>query len=169
MSKSERLVDREAILHEIFGRFLEGQKRSTGRGRGQMGCVRGSAWCDLGRLLGHVLGRGARRTPILQCQIERRGGASRRLFWEVEKATRRSCIARYVTPADRGRKHVSPCLWSINGKSPKIALMTIIEWGGGFFGRSGLRSGSRVEGLVFGSAVLGLRSEVFWSWVEVCY
>ena len=34
---------------------------------------------------------------------------------------------------------------------------------------SGLRSGSNVEGLVFRSAVLGLRSEVFWSWVEVCY
>ena len=93
-------------------------------------------------------------------------------FWEVEKATRRFCIARYVTPADRGRKHVSLCLCAINAKSPKIALMTIIFiiiGGGGFFGRSGLRSGSRVEGLVFGSAVLGLRSEVFWSWVEVCY
>ena len=128
--------------------------------------VRGSAWCDLGRLLGHVLGRGARPSPVLQCQIERRGGASRRLFWEVEKATRRSCIAIYVTPADRGRKHVSLCLCAIYGKSPKIALMII--GGGGFFGRSGLRSGSRVEGLVFGSAVLGLRSEVFWSWVEVC-
>ena len=34
--------------------------------------------------------------------------------------------------------------------------------GGGFFGPSGLRSGSNVEGLVFRSAVLGLRSEVFW-------
>ena len=42
--------------------------------------VRGPAWCDLVRLLGHVLGRGARRTPVSQCQIERRGGASRRLF-----------------------------------------------------------------------------------------
>ena len=72
----------------------------------------GSGWCDLDRVLARVFGhaaialadrvasagrhgaiwaafwasgRGARHTPVLQCQIQRRGGASRRLFGRSKK------------------------------------------------------------------------------------
>ena len=105
----------------LGGRLLE----TIGLRGDPSGDVRGSGWCDLGRLLGHVLGRMARPTPVLQCQIERRGGASRRLFWEVEKATLGSCIAKSVTPADRGPERAPPLLCRSIAKSSKIALMTI--------------------------------------------
>ena len=127
--------------------------------------VRGSAWCDLGRLLGHVLGRGARHTPVLQCQIQRRGGASRRLFWHVEKATLRCCIAKYVTPADGGQKHAPLLLWSSHAKSPKIAIMIDYYWGGGSdqSGRSpvSVKCHRRVNGQVSKGQVSG----VIWSTV----
>ena len=49
--------------------------------------------------MGHVLGRGARRYTVSQCQIQRRGGVLRRLFCDVEKAApRRRCGA---SPASR--------------------------------------------------------------------
>ena len=86
--------------------------------------------CNYGALFGprfgHILGRGARHTPVSQCEIARRGGVLRRLFCDVQKATSRCCFAKYVTPADGGQKHAPLLLWSSHAKSSKIAVMIII-------------------------------------------
>ena len=66
------------------------------------------------------MGRVASDYAVSQCEIERHGGALRRLFCDVEKATFGYCFAKYVTPADAGQKHAAPLLGYIDAKSPKM-------------------------------------------------
>ena len=83
------------FLDVILERFLGTQKHRSRWSLAEFGAPAGARGAIFGPRFGHVLGRGARRTPVSQCQIERRGGLLRRLFCAVEKATLRCCIAKF--------------------------------------------------------------------------
>ena len=135
-------------------------------GFAKSGAPAGPRGALFGPHLGHVLGRGTRHVPVSQCEIARRGGALRRHFCDVQKATSRCCFAKYVTPADGGQKHAPVLLWSSHAKSPKIAIMIdYYYWGGGSdqSGRSpvSVKCHRRVNGQVSKGQVSG----VIWSTV----
>ena len=144
------------------------EKATFRYGFAKSGAPAGPRGALFGPRLGHVFGRGTRHVPVSQCEIARRGGALRRHFSDVQKATSRCCFAKYVTPAEGGQKHAPLLLWSSNAKSPKIGVVdfgrSVESQGRGQRSRvevkgpgSGLRS-AVVGSAVFGLLVFGLRS-----------
>ena len=134
-------------MNENLGRFWSRRKRRYRSIFAARGCLAASGRCDFWSRFGHVLRRGARHTPVSQCQIERHGGVLQRLFCNVKKATFGICFAKYVTPAGGGQKHTPPLLCANNAKSTRCNFAACRKWRVvDQIGQSGQRSASSVSG-----------------------